>query len=64
MLLIIFLKVLDLLHNLTEYLGAILRMIAVFDQANLDIKFELIADDLIVKPIGKGRFGITFTAEW
>ena len=56
--LIIFLKILNLFHNLAEYLRAVLREITVFDQTYFDVKLELIADDLIIKPIRKGRFGI------
>ena len=58
MLLIVFFEVLDLFHNLTENFGAILRRIAVLNKANLDIKLQLITDNLIVQPVCKRRFGI------
>lgn len=47
--LIVFLKILNLFHNLAEHLGAILRRITVFNQANLDIKFKLVSNILIVR---------------
>ena len=50
---IVFLKVLDLLHNFSEHLRAVLRWIAILDEAYFDIKFELIADNLIIEPIGE-----------
>lgn len=51
--LIVFFEVLYLLHDFTEYLGTILRWITVFDQTYLDIELELIADNLIIEPIGE-----------
>ena len=54
--LIILLKILHLLHYLPEYLRAILRRVAILDQTYLYIEFELIPDDLIVKPIRKRGF--------
>ena len=58
MLLVILLKAFYLFHHLAENFRTILWRVSILDQANLDIKLELIADDLIVKPICKGRFGV------
>ena len=43
-------KVLNLLHNFSENLWAVLRRIPILYQANFDIKFKLVADILIVEP--------------
>ena len=51
-------KVLYLLHDLTEYLRTVLRRITVLDQADFDIKLQLVADNLIVEPVSKRRFCI------
>lgn len=56
--LIVLLKVLDLLHDLSENFGAVLWRIAVFYKADLDLQLQLIADVLIVQPVSKRRFGI------
>ena len=52
----ILLEILHLLHHLPEHLRAILRRITILYQANLDIKFQLITDNLVVQPVGKRRF--------
>ena len=54
----ILLKILYLFHYLTEYFGAILWRITVFNQANFNIKLELVTYNLIVKPVCKRRFCI------
>ena len=54
----VFLEVFYLLHDFAEDFGAILRRIAVFDQADFYIEFELIPYDLIVEPIGERGFGV------
>lgn len=46
-------KVLNLLHNFSENLWAVLRRIPILYQANFDIKFKLVADILIVEPVCK-----------
>ena len=51
--LIVLLKVFYLFHYLAENLGAVLRWVSIFDQAYLNIKFQLIPHDLIIQPIGK-----------
>ena len=38
--------------------GAILRGVAVLNQAHFDVKFELVSDDLIVEPIGEQRLRV------
>lgn len=52
------LDVLNLLHNFSENLGAVLRRIPILDQANFDVKFKLVANILIVEPVCKRRFCI------
>ena len=47
------LDVLNLLHNFSENLGAVLRWVSIFNQTNLDVKFELVAYNLVVEPICK-----------
>ena len=54
----VFLKILDLFHDLPEHLRAILGRVSIFDQADLDVELELVTDDLVVKPICKGGLGI------
>lgn len=49
--LMVFLKSLDLLHYLTENGRAVLRRIAVLDKAYLNVKFELVTDIIVIKPI-------------
>lgn len=46
--LVVLLKVFDLFHNFAKYFRTILRRIAVLNQADLYIKFQLITDYLIV----------------
>ena len=52
----IFLKVLYLFHDFTEYLWAVLRRVAVLHKANLNIQLKLIADILIIEPVGERGF--------
>ena len=54
----ILLEVLYLLHHLAENLRAVLRWIAVLDEADFNVKLELIADVLVVEPVGEGGFGV------
>lgn len=56
--LIILFEVFHLFHCFTKYLPAILRRIPILYQANLDIKFQLIQDDLVVQPVITRRFCI------
>ena len=59
------LDVLNLLHNFSENLGAVLRRIPILDQANFDVKFKLVANILIVEPVCKRRFCINdFLRRW
>ena len=51
-----FLEILYLLHDLAEYLGAVLRRVAIFHKADLNIQFQLISDILIIEPVGKRGF--------
>ena len=55
-LLIVIFEVLHLLHYFAENFRAILRRITIFNEADFNIKFQLISDNLIVQPVGKGRF--------
>ena len=55
---IIFFEVFNLLHYFPENFGAVLRWIAVLNQTNFDVKLQLVADNLIVKPVGKRGFCI------
>ena len=52
------LEVVDLLHDLAEHFRAVLRRIAVFDETNLDVEFELVPDDLVVEPVREGGLRI------
>ena len=52
--LIVLFEILHLVHHLFENLRAVLRRITVFDKTNLNIKFQLVTDILIIEPIRKG----------
>ena len=51
--LLIFLEIFNLLHDLTEHFGAVLRWVSVFYKADFDIHFEGVAHILIIEPVGK-----------
>ena len=53
-----FLKVFNLLHDLTKYFRTVLWGISIFNQAYFDIKFQLVANILVVQPIRKRRLCI------
>ena len=45
-------------HDLFENFGDVPWRITVFYKADLDFQLQLIADVLIVQPVGKRRFGV------
>lgn len=53
---IVLLEILHLLHDLAEHFRAVLGRITVLNEANLDFQFQLVADVLIVQPIGERGF--------
>ena len=55
---LVLLEILHLLHYFTEHFWRVPWRIAILNQANLDVLFQLVTHTLVIEPIGKGRFCI------